>query len=322
MTHHAPSSLSGQLTGAMSVLEAQALGLDDPRPHPPEEALAQLGLAVMTEVLDLIGDTALEDYQTILAETLIGAFHSAAQRIEREADRARDGLRELLRDLGGPKAGDFGISEADDNDLQEATRKAHGADVAVLAVETIRNAAAQTYTVSTGEVWTPWKGSIRAAGASAAIVQAREAIRSAKARRDQVLPQDAQVVAFRASPKANSPTDVSRVYDALNWARTTWPQMVLATTGAQGPERHAIKWAKAQGVTLILARPDFDRFGRSAVFRCNDEMLELEPACALILDRSLEAMDGGEPQVFGPARNLGQKAKAGGVRTVSIQRRA
>lgn len=317
MTPYAPAPL----TGPMSALEAQALSLDDPRPHPPEDALAQLGHAVMTEVLDLVADTALEDFQSTLAESLIGAFHSAAQRIERDADRARDGLRELLRDLGGGRAEAFGISEADDNDLQQATRRAHAADVAMLAVETIRDAAAQTYKVATGEVWTPWKGNIRAAGASAAMVQARDAIRSAKARRDQVLPAGAQVVAFRASPKANSPLDIGRVFDALNWARATWPRMVLATTGAQGPERHAIKWAKDRGVTLVLARPDFERFGRSAVFRCNDEMLELDLVCALTLDHSLEAA-GEDAGVFGPARNLGQKAQAGGVRTVSIQRRS
>lgn|GEM_PF-5153688 len=56
--------------------------LGDMRPHPTEEALVQLGRALMTELLDLISDTALEDFQTLLGEALIGAFHSAAGRIE------------------------------------------------------------------------------------------------------------------------------------------------------------------------------------------------------------------------------------------------
>ncbi len=309
------------LTGPMSALEAQALTLDDPRPHPSEDALDQLGHAVMTELLDLVGETALEDFQATIAETLIGAFHSAAQRIEREADRARDGLREMLRDLGGPQADEFGISETEDANLQEATARAHAADVAVLALETIRNAASQTYTVATGEVWTPWRGAVRATRASAAIIEARAAIRAAKARRDHVLAPGAQVVALRAAPRANTALDNGRVLDALNWAHQSWPLMVLATTGAGGPERHAIKWARARGVTVVLAKPDFDRFGRSAVFRCNDELLELEPVCVLTLDHSLDAAREPEPKAFGPAKNLAQKALAAGVRAVEVRLR-
>ncbi|WP_165191655.1 SLOG family protein [Caulobacter soli] len=317
MTSNAPSPLTGPLTA----FEAQALTLDDPRPHPPEDALTQLGHCVMTELLDLIADTALEDFQATLAEALIGAFHSAAQRIEREADRARDSLREMLRDLGGPDASAFGISETEDANLQEATVKAHAADIAVLAVETIRNAASQTYTVATGEVWTPWRGGVRASRTSAAMIEARAAIRAAKARRDQGLPPGAQVVAFRAAPRANTAMDNGRVLDALNWALETWPSMVLATTGAEGPEKHAIKWAKGRGLTVVLAKPEFDRFGRSAVFRCNDELLDLEPVCVLTLDHSLDVAREPEPKAFGPAKNLAQKALASGVRALEVRLR-
>ena len=97
---HAP------LTGQMTHFEAQALTLDDPRPHPHEEALIQLGHALMNEVLDVFIDTALEDFQAIASESLIGAFHSAAQRIEREADRARDDLNRLTRDFDGSEIAD------------------------------------------------------------------------------------------------------------------------------------------------------------------------------------------------------------------------
>ena len=38
----------------------------------------------MTELLDLTASTALEDFQPLIAEALIGAFHSAAP-----ADRTR-----------------------------------------------------------------------------------------------------------------------------------------------------------------------------------------------------------------------------------------
>ncbi|GGL35876.1 DUF2493 domain-containing protein [Caulobacter rhizosphaerae] len=310
MTPSVPSPLTGPLTA----FEAQALSLDDARPHPPEDALAQLGCCAMTELLDLLADTALEDFQTTLAEALIGAFHSAAQRIEREADRARDDLARLVRDFDG--------SEVADTDLQDATRRTRAGDVAVQAVEMIRDAAAQAYGVATGEVWQPWRGNVRASRVTAAQIEAREAIRAMKARRQRAVDPGAVVVGFRAAPQADTALDAGRIFDALNWARQTWPDMALATTGARGGEKLAQKWARSHGVTTVLAKADFDRNGRAAPFRANDELLDLEPVCVLTLANSLDAARGGDLKPFGPALNLAQKASERGVRCVAVRLRA
>ncbi len=98
--------------------------------------------------------------------------------------------------------------------------------------------------------------------------------------------------------------------------------MSLATTGARGGEALAIKWAKGAGVPLVLARADFDRNGRSAPFRANDELLELEPVCVLTLARSLDPARGEQTKPFGPALNLAQKAHGQGVRAVPIAAKA
>lgn len=292
-------------TGDLTQLEAQALLLDDPRPHPPEAALIQLGQAVMTELLDLLCDTALEDFQPVICEALIGAFHSAAQRTERDADKSRDVLSRLTRDFDG--------SEVLDTEIQSATAKARSADIATLAIEMVRDAAAQTYGVATGEVWSPWRGSVKASRTTAAQIEAREAIRQAKARRSQVLEPGALIVAFRAAPHADTALDANRIFDALNWAQGQWPQMLLATTGAKGGERIAMKWAAGRGVAMVLAKPDFDRHGRAAPFRSNDEMIALAPVCVLTLANSLDRDQGQGRQAFGPALNLGQKAADAGI---------
>ena len=45
-------------------------------------------------------------------------------------------------------------------------------------------------------------------------------------------------------------------------------------------EKLAIKWAVTRKrVTLVLAKADFDRNGRAAPFRANDELIALEPVC-------------------------------------------
>ncbi|MDG2528189.1 DUF2493 domain-containing protein [Caulobacter endophyticus] len=299
------------LTGRLTPLEAQALDLDDPRPHPPEEALVQLGQALMTELLDLVGETALEDFQGVLCEALIGAFHSASQRIDREADRGRDEIIRLLRD--------FDASEVADTDLQAATARTRAADVAVLAADLVRDAAAETYRAATGEVWTPWRGSVRGSRVTAAQVEAREAVRAMKARRQQAVDPGCAVVAFRAAPGADTPLDGGRIFDALNWALETWPDMALATCGARGGEKLAISWARQKRVKLVLARPDFDGAGRAALFKANDALLDLEPVCVLTLAASLQPGPRAAERPFGPALNLAQKAAERGVRCVPIR---
>lgn len=294
--------------------DVQAAALEDIRPHPTEEALVQLGHVLMTELIDLIGDTALEDVQTILCESLIGAFHSAAGRIERDGDRARDRMRLLERDFDG--------SELADTELQDATRVTRAADVAQAAAELVRDAAAEVYTTQTGEVWTAWRGSRRGTRMTAAQLEAKTAIRAVERRRRGEADPGGPVVAFRAAPFADSAEDAQRIFDALNWAKSEWPDMALATTGAKGAERIAIRWAQQKAVTLVLARADFDRHGKAAPFRANDDLLALEPTCCLTLAQSLERGRAERSHPFGPALNLAQQATNRGVRHVPILAKA
>ena len=295
-----------------SAFDDLAAALGDSRPHPTEDALVQLGRALMTELVDVTSGTALEDYQTLLGEALIGAFHSAAGRIERDADRARDAMRALDRDFDG--------SEAADTELQEATAKARAGDVATQAAELIRDAASDAWTVATGEVWTAWSGSRRGTHLTAAQLEAKQAIRAIRTRRAGEADPGGPVIAFRGAPAADSAQDAGRIFDALNWAKAQWPDMALATTGAKGAEKLAIRWARQKGVTLILARADFDANGKAAPFRANDDLIALEHEVCLTLAHSI-AEERIDQRPFGPALNLGQKAVGNGVRHVPIRAR-
>lgn len=302
------------LTGDLSNFDQQVLALEDQRTYPTEDALTQLGTVLMNELLDTTMGSGLEDHQQIITESLIGAFHSAIGRIEREADRARDQLNILSRDFDG--------SEIADSELQDALRKTRALDVAVTAVEFIRDAASASYTAATGDVWTAWRGNVKASRTSAAQIQARDVIRARKAAKHAAVTPGATIVAFRGSPKADTGADVNRIFDALNWAHKEYPDMALATTGAKGAEKNAIKWAKQKGVTLITCAADFDNHGKSAPFKANDEMLDLEPVCCITLDHSLDAGRSDQTQPFGPALNFGQKAAQKGVRHIRILAKA
>lgn len=303
-----PSSF---FTGDLTTYEAIAAALEDTRTHPTEEALVQLGEAVMTEALDLVLGTALEDFAPTILETLIGGFHSGIQRLERDVDKARDRLAQALRDFDG--------SEILDNDIQEATRAARTAEVAMMAMQFVRDAASATYTGATGEIWVAWRSNVRASRASAAQIEAREVLRQARARKAGMVDPGAMIVAFRGSTKADTGIDAARIFDALNWAQTQWPDMALATTGATGAETIAIRWAGQKKVTLIKAQPDFDKHRKAAPFRANDQMIELDPVCCITLSHSLDADRAAGTQPFGPALNLGQKAAEKGIHHVPIR---
>jgi len=174
----------------------------------------------------------------------------------------------------------------------------------------------------TGEVWTAWRGSRRGTFLTAAQLEAKSAIRAIERRKSGEAEITGPVVAFRAAPMADTAEDAQRIFDALNWARTQWPDMVLATTGAKGAEKVAIRWAQQKRVAVVVARADFERFQKAAPFRANDDLLALEPTCCLTLAQSLDERRRAQSHPFGPALNLAQQAEARGLRHVPIRAKA
>lgn len=301
------------LYGDLSHFEALCAAAQDDRPHPEQAELEQLGLSLMTETLDVLTNTALEDYLKPVGEGLVGAFHSISLRLQREWDRAADEVKRLSREFDGSEIGDV--------ELQDATRRAHAAEAAVRAVEMIRDQAAETYTSHTGEIWSPWRGSTRRTASTAAQFDAREVIRAKVSNADAARQAGAQVVAFRGSPDATTQTDVTRIFDALNWALAKWPDMTLATTKCPGAEVHAMSWAKQKHVDHIGAKFDKAKHRTAAPFRANDELLALEPVLVMTLASSLDPERAAQSKVFGPAVVLGQTAEQQGIRHLAIPQR-
>lgn len=301
------------LTGDLTSFEALCAAADDGRGHPEQDQLRHVGVSVMNEMLDAMRGTAFEDHVPAMAEAMLGGFQSLKLRLEREGGRANDKLRQLVRDNDG--------SEIVDVEMQEATRESRAIDAIIMAVEIIQSAASETYTVQTGETWSPWRGSVRRTASTIAQIDARDALRARKARDHAAADPGDQVVALRAAPHAKSAEDANRLLDALNWAKSEFPGMKLATTGAKGPERIAITWAQRNNVDVILCKVNFDGHGKAAPFRANDEMLAFDPVCVLTLANSLDKKMANESG-FGPALNLGQKAEQAGLRHQRILAKA
>lgn len=290
----------------MEHLNDLGFSLDDgasDRAFPEAERLTQVGGSIMSEVLDVVLGSPLEDHPAIF-ESFIGGLHMAVQRIERQADQGRADISRLMRDFDG--------SEIADTELQEATRKSRACDAGVQAMETMRDAAAAAFTTATGDVWQPYRGSVKASKATAAMIDAKDALRSHKASKHKGAAPGSAVVAFRASPEAVSAEDGMRIFDAMNWALGKYPGMTLATTGLKGAERIAMRWAQQKRVPIVLAKADFVANGRAAPFRANREMMELQPVHVMTLPASLSAAaETATP--FGPALNLVEEARKAGI---------
>ena len=65
------------------------------------------------------------------------------------------------------------------------------------------------------------------------------------------------------------------IFHRLEKARTKYRDMVLVHGGTPGIEKTAASWADRNGVHQVVCKPDWDRHGNAAPFRCNDELLNL-----------------------------------------------
>ncbi len=278
-------------------------------PYPTQEEVEEGGRKVAEMLLRVIMDTALEDHASVIMEGVIGGLHSAVLRIEKEGDKHRAKMQEVMRAFTG--------NEIEDEELTEATELAYRADAAQLITEMMRDCAAELYTQATGEVWTPWRGSAMNAARKStfAHIEAQEALKARKHQKTQLCAPGDAVVVFRGVNKATSATDANRIFDALNYALSLHPTMKLATTGNHGAEKLAIKWAEQKGVAHILSRADFDKHNGAAPFRANDDLLALDPVMVFTLAVSLETPEGQEVRPFGPCLDIADRAKKMG-RTV------
>ena len=71
--------------------------------------------------------------------------------------------------------------------------------------------------------------------------------------------------------------DPAAVIARLDQTRAKYADLVLVHGGGPGVEKIAASWAERNGVHQIVCKPDWDRHGRAAPFRRNEELLNLLP---------------------------------------------
>ena len=210
----------------------------------------------------------LADERESLLWGFVNMLHAQTQRIERSVDRLTPELRDLQREQDG--------SEIKSRELELVTDRAQNLGDRRDAFETLRDAAADAYRDATGEVWRPRRGShVSETGKlTSASIDARDFIRARKDRKNAAhLPQGTLVAIVGGRDVADPAAVIAR----LDQARAKYADMVLVHGGGPGVEKIAAGWAERNGVHQVVCKPDWDRHGRAAPFRRNDELLNLLP---------------------------------------------
>ena len=205
-------------------------------------------------------------------ESLLWGFVNMLDAQVRRLDRAADRLVPELRDLTRGQDG----SEIRSRELELVTDRSKSLTARRDAFEALRDTAADCYREATGSTWRPRRGShVSETGKlTSAAVDARDYQRARKDRKAAAhLPQGTLV----AVTGGRDVKDPAAVIARLDKALARHADMVLVHGGGPGVERIAARWAERNGVHQVVCKPDWDRHGRAAPFRRNDELLNLLP---------------------------------------------
>ena len=212
--------------------------------------------------------TQIADERESLLWGFVNMLHAQTQRIDRSVDRLTPELRDLQRDQDG--------TEIRSRELELVTDRAQNLGDRRDAFEKMRDEAAVAYREETGDTWRPRRGShVSETGRlTSASIDARDFIRARKDRKTMAHLPQGTLVAIAGGRDVTNP---AAVIERLNQARAKYEDMVLVHGGGPGVERIAAGWAERNGIHQVVCKPDWDRHGRAAPFRRNDELLNLLP---------------------------------------------
>ena len=212
--------------------------------------------------------TQLADERESLLWGFVNMLDAQTQRLDRAADRLMPDLRDLQREQDG--------SEIKSRELELITDRAQNLSARRDAFERMRDAAAEDYLNATGQTWRPRSGShtSQTGKLTSSAIDARDFMRARSDRKTQAHLPEGTLVAVTGGKDIS---DAAAVFNRLDKVREKYTDMVLVHGGGPGVERIAASWAEQRGVHQIVCKPDWDRHGRAAPFRRNDDLLNLLP---------------------------------------------
>ena len=210
----------------------------------------------------------LADEREHLLWGIVNAFDAQVRRLDRSVDRLAPKLRNLQNAQDG--------TEINARELELTTDRARNLGDRRDAFEAMRDTAADAYRAATGDTWRPRRGShtSHTGKLTSAAIDARDFLRAKQDRETKAHLPEGTLVAIAGGKRV---TDPDAIFRSLDRVRAKYDDMVLVHGGGPGVEKIAAQWAERHGVHQVVCKPDWNRHGRAAPFRRNDELLNLLP---------------------------------------------
>ena len=249
---------------------------DEPGEHGmPEELAAQADSAgVIATMFDLFADTRLEPLAAEIAWGFVNSFHFVAGKLERREDSLADEIGVLARN---PEGG-----EVYNRELEEKQLLCQSTAEQRLAIETMRDYAAEMYRAMSGWPWSPARGSRASRTSTASQIAAVDFLRARELDvRDRHNPKG-PIVIFSGPAVWH---DVDLLWERLDLVREQIPHMILITTAQRaGADLIAEKWAAQRKVQTV--RFNLMGSGMKAAFARNRRLRDLNPVMAVLCEGS------------------------------------
>ena len=204
--------------------------------------------------------------------SFVNLFQTRARALERERHKLEENMRTLIRSFDG--------SEIADVELQDAQCDYERIEEREIAFIMMREHAADLYEAEFGKPWTPKAGSRTGRVISAAVLDSRDYLRTAKEREVlAIAPEGTRIVIAGGIEFQNS----DLIFSSLDKARNRYGDMILLHGGAtKGTDHIASLWARERNIPQVAFKPGFTVYKRAAPFKRNDEMLALKPAGIIV----------------------------------------
>ncbi len=230
-------------------------------------------LCAVSEAFRIVADGAapdgfqLADEREHLLWGIVNAFDAQVRRLDRTVDKLTPDMRDLERAQDG--------TEVKARELELTTDRARNLGDRRDAFEQMRDALADRYRAATGKVWRPRHGShtSQTGALTSAAIDARDFRRARKDRETAAHLPAGTLVAVAGGKDVDPAAVIAR----LDRVRAKHGDIVIVHGGGPGVDRIAARWAERNGVHQIVCKPDWEKHGRAAPFRRNDDLLNLMP---------------------------------------------
>lgn len=275
---------------------------DEPDQRPlPEGRIAEGAIAdIFDALVSCLSDTRIEPDLEDLAWNVVNVFQRAGERIERKLDDNEQAQKRLQRQQDGSEVKSVELERK----IAEGITMIERRDT----MELLRDAGADQFRIHLRKPWLPRSGPmVNRKALTSAVLDSRKAINRRAYQDARVLNPDGVRIALSAGPNYNNHR---LICDVLDKVRAQIPDMILIHGATNtGGEKIGACWARDHDVPQDPRKPDWDRHGRAAPFKRNDEILECCPKGVIVFPGT------------GIQDNIADKARKMGIRVWDFRKR-